>query len=295
MLKLSKLNDVRVKPIVDTKNLDPKKIVGYNFFKEPFCNVALIARKQSGKSTVVYNALQNCVQKGTNVMIFSPTHSIDKVYIKMKKMLKDKKANVECHNGFLDDNGFNVLEGFVNQMIKEEDGKKGKKGKDTTEIDEIPKAFADFGQYDYLKKDEFGKKIKKKVAEKKNKKICAETIIVIDDLSTSCRAGQTVAKILTKNRHFKLKIFLSVHSVISLSPMSLGMIDVFMLFPNLSQERIEEVSEKCGITFRGDTKKHKILHDLYSDATSKPFNFLYCDRTDGTYRKNFDQIYQITE
>lgn len=286
-MNLSKLNDITIEPVIDNSKRDPKKIVAYDWFNEPYCNVLLCARKMSGKTTVIYRALEKCVIKGTNVMIFASSVNNDATYKKMKKMLKDKGANVKTYTDFITDDGFNVIEGFLKEMSNNAEDAEEKRSSGQSEI---PRAYADFGQYDHLKPT-IGKKKKK---ENPNKKICPETIIVIDDMSTACR-HPSISRLLTKNRHYKLKVFLSCHSVVNVDPMGLRMIDVFMLFPNLSEERIEEVADKVGISFKSDTKKHKKLYDLYTHATREPYNFLYIDRNNCTYRKNFNEIYEIEE
>jgi hypothetical protein len=292
MLRLNKLNDINIKPVIDNSKRDPKKIVGYDYFNEPYSNVCLVARKQSGKTTTIFRALEKCVMKGTNVILIASSVNNDATFKKMKKMLKEKKCNVTSYTDFILDDGSNVIEEFLHLMSKDAVDEDGNKKDD--DISEIPRSFADFGQYNHLIKNEDGKKKKKPTKENPNKKICPETIIVIDDMSTACR-HPSISRLLTKNRHYKLKVFISCHSVVNLDPMGLRMIDVFMLYPNLSEERIQEVSEKVGISFKSDTKKHKKLYDIYCDATREPYNFLYIDRNNCTYRKIFNQLYELRE
>lgn len=282
------LNNISIKPVIDNSSIDPKKIVGYDMFNEPYANIACVARKMSGKTTVIYRALEKCAVKGTNVMIYASTVNNDATYKKMIKMLKDKKCNVTASPHFIDDNGVDLIQVFLDLMSKKGDEQAQKEARE-----EIPRSFADFGQYDHLIVEE-DKPKKKKKPENKNKKISPETIIILDDLSTACR-HPSISRLLTKNRHYKLKIFISCHSVVNLDPMGLRMIDYFLVFPNISEERIEELADKVGIMFKGDTKRRKVLWDVYSDATKEPYNFLYIDRLKCNYRKNFNQAYQITE
>jgi len=285
---LSKLNDISIEPIIDNSKIDPKKIVAYDWFNEPYCNVALVARKMSGKTTVIYRALEKCATKGCNVMIFASTVNNDNTYKKMVGMLKKKGCNVTTSTHFIDDNGVDQIKLFLDILSKG----------DETEIaqghEEIPKSFIDRGQYDHLIKqpDDEEKKKKKKKPKKKSGKIVPETILIFDDMST-CMRSPIISRLLTKNRHYKLKIFIACHSIVNLDRQGLRMIDYFMVFPNISEEKIEELADKVGISFKSDTKKHKVLWDLYSDATKDPYNFLYIDRVKCQYRKNFNEIYEI--
>jgi hypothetical protein len=301
-MNLQKINDIAIKPVLDNGALkDPKKIVGYDYFPEPYCNTFICGRKMSGKTVVLYRAMEHCVQKGTNVMIFASSVNNDKTYSKMKKMLKDKKCNVKTYTHFIDDNGVDLIDQFIKLKSSEYDDtgvKPGEKKEEDKSISELLRGYADFGQHDNILKSKHvdGHKEdlkKKKKKENKNKKICPETIMIFDDLADLLR-HPSLARLLVRNRHFLLKTFVIGHSIINLSPMALRMIDCFMLFPNLSEERIFEVADKVGISFRSDTKKTKKLYDLYCHATQKPYNFLYCDRNNCTYRKNFSEIYNIT-
>lgn len=288
MLKTTKINNVKIEPLIDNSKRDPKKIVGYDMFPEPYSNVFIQGRKASGKTNCLYRCMENCVQKGCDIMIFASSVNNDKTYKKMKKMLKDKKCNVTTYTHFIDDNGVDLIEQWIRLKMTKEDEKEGKKDS----LEEIPEAFADFGQYDHLIKKSDGKKKKKKKPENKNKKICPETIMIFDDLADLLR-HPSLARLVVRNRHFLLKCFILGHSIVNLSCMALRMIDTFILFPNLSEERIFELADKVGIDFRNDTKKTKKLYQIYCDATSKPYNFLTIDRNNMTYRKNFDEEYDI--
>jgi hypothetical protein len=290
-MKTTKINNVKIEPLIDNNKRDPKRIIGYDMFPEPYSNIFIQGRKASGKTNCLYRCMENCVQKGTDVMIFASSVNNDKTYAKMKKMLKDKKCNVKAYTHFIDDNGVDLIEQWLKLKMTKEDAVEDKRD---VSVEDIPSAFADFGQYDYLKKNEFGKKIKKKTAEKKNKKICPETIMIFDDLADLLRHN-SLARLVVRNRHFLLKTFILGHSIVNLSPMALRMIDTFILFPNLSEERIFELADKVGIDFKNDTKRQKKLYQIYCHATSKPYNFLCIDRNNMTYRKNFDEEYEIQE
>ena len=289
-LSVSKLNDIDIKPIIDNSKVDPKRIIGYDWFPEPYCNVALIARKMSGKSTVIYRAMEKCAIKGTNVMIFASTVNNDATYKKMVGMLKKKGCNVQTRTHFIDDNGVDNIKLFLDVLSK------GSENDEDAVAEEIPKFFIDRGQFDHIIKkpeeEEEEAKKKKKKKKKTNTKISPETILIFDDMST-CMRNKTISQLLTKNRHYKLKVFIACHSVVNLDRQGLRMIDYFMVFPNISEEKIEELADKVGISFKGDTKKNKLLWNVYSDATKEPYNFLYIDRVRCQYRKNFNEIYEI--
>lgn len=283
--ELSKLNDINIEPVIDNSKIDPKRIVGYDWFPEPYANVALIARKMSGKTTVIYRALEKCATKGMNIMIFASTVDVDNTYKKMKAMLKKKGCNVTTATHFIDERGVDKIGLFLDILSKGD-------AEETLGTSEVPKTFIDRGQFDHLIKPEDGKKKKKKPKKKVKKMIVPDTILVFDDMST-CMRSTIISRLLTKNRHYKLKVFVALHSVVNLDRQGLRMIDYFMVFPNINEEKMEELADKVGISFKDDTKKNKIIWDIYSDATKEKYNFLYIDRVKCEYRKNFNEIYEI--
>jgi len=297
-----KINDIEIKPIISKKTANAKTIRGYNFFKEPYANVCILARKNSGKSTVIYRALEECATKGTNVMIFCSTINLDETYKKMVKMLEKKKCNVSTHEHFIE-NGVNLLDQLIKILqkkaedeTKDEEKQENKVKKAPIPVIVLPNNCKIIGYEKDGSAIIEGNSIPPKQVKKqeKSKMITPENIFVFDDLSTEM-AHPSISKLLTIIRHTHSKCIISAHNVNSIAPMGLRMIDVFCLFPNISDEKIQEVCEKVGLMHKGDTKKRSLLQELYNDATSEPHNFLYIDRGNGEYRKNFNQVYKIED
>ena len=108
MFTTRKINDISVKPVISHKNETKKNVRAFDYYPSPYSNICLLARKASGKSTVIYRALEQCVTKGTNVFIFSPTVHIDPTYAKMIAMLKKKKCIVVAKEHFME-NGVDLI------------------------------------------------------------------------------------------------------------------------------------------------------------------------------------------
>lgn len=299
MFKTKEINDVSIKPVIHKTNENKNNVRAFNYYENPYSNICLMARKNSGKSTVIYRALEQCAKKGTNVFLFSPTVNIDPTYGKMVKMLKKKGCTVVAKEHFIDENGVDLI-GQLLQIFSKKD-----EVEETQEEYKPPPLlyFGDDRNYKHcnvqvggecvlVEKPPKPKKEKKEKEKKKDKLITPEHIFVFDDLSSDMR-HKSISKLMTKQRHYKLKCFLSCHSVNNLEKMALSCIDVYHIFPNISSEKIEELGEKVNITFKNDTKKDSKLQRLYDDATAKPYNFLYIDRNNGTFRKNFNHKYNI--
>lgn len=107
MIKLETINDIVVKPIL-TKKVDDKDPMFNGYF-----NLAIIAKKNSGKSVVVGNILKKYAKKGTNLWIFSSTINIDPTY---KKILEGVKGHVETFTHFIDEDKNNILDEILAQL-----------------------------------------------------------------------------------------------------------------------------------------------------------------------------------
>ena len=295
-MELRKINDVSIKPVITNNKYDKKNCRAFHMYPEPYSNVCLLARKKSGKSTVIYRALEQCCKKGTNVCIFSPTVFIDATYKKMLKMLEKKGCNVMAKEHFKEES-VDLVSEMYNSIRQAEDEKE-----DEEEEDPQPPMmlygndprFHQERQLDGTIILTAKKAKKKKKKPKKEKLLTPEYVFVFDDLSQEMRAP-SISKMLVKNRHIKCKVFLSCHNVNNLDRMAIESIDAFHVFPNIPDEKIKELAEKINLTFKSDTRHQSKLQQLYDHATEKKFNFLYIDRVNCQFRKNYDQIYDITE
>jgi len=296
MFKTKTINDIEIKPIIKGGSHDKKTIRAYDWYPEPYANICMLARKKSGKTNAIYRALEKCATKGTNVFIFSPTVHIDDTYKKMISMLKKKKCTVVAKEHFVE-NGVDLVEQLLSIFGKTdtEDQKK-----EDEYVAPPLLLFGDTQNYKMVNKQIGGectlvrkpkrepKKTAKKGKGKADKMITPEHILIFDDLSSDMKC-KTISRLLTKNRHYKLKVFIAVHSVNNLEKMGLSCVDYFHVFPNVSAEKIDELKEKVNITFKNDSKKDSKLQKLYDYATAKPYNFLYIDRVDGCFRKNYNE------
>ena len=294
MFKTKEINDITIKPVINNNNNSKNNVRAYKYYSQPYGNQALMARKNSGKSTVIFRALEQCATKGTNIFLFSPTIFLDQTYAKMMKMLARKGCNVVANEHFIDPNGVDLIEQILHIIKKKDD-------KEEDEDVYKPPPLLYFGNDKNYKavdtqvgggctlveKPKPKAKPKKEPKKGKGKKLLtAENIFVFDDLSSEMR-HKSIAKLIIKNRHYKAKTFLSCHSVNNLEKGCLSCIDVYHIFGNISNEKIEELGEKVNITFKNDSKKNSKLQQIYDYATAKPYDFLYIDRGDGTFRKNF--------
>lgn len=284
--KKEKVGNINITPVI-VQPFDPKTVHGYEWFHNPYNQVAMVARTKSGKTNLIYRILENTVKKDDNIMIFCPSVKTDATYKKMIKMLTQKKCKVKAHNHFIQGKRH-----LLNEFIAEKEGAGKQKGGKPEKLSYTNQTLEDMMFNGVRKPKKQRGDGDEEPKPKKNEKLRAKDIIIIDDLSTACR-DPGLTRFLTRSRHMKTRVFISLHAITNLHPDGLRQVSDVFLFPNINRDKIEDVCDKCGISFKDDSKKRCILWELYQDATSEPYNFLNINRQEVTYKKNFNEQYNM--
>jgi Ni2+-binding GTPase involved in maturation of urease and hydrogenase len=89
-IELKKINNVEVKgiPLLNAKDDRPAK--GANLFPFVFGNIFVVAPTNSGKTSLIYKVMKECIDSRTTVIVFSSTINNDKSWETIKKYLKLK-------------------------------------------------------------------------------------------------------------------------------------------------------------------------------------------------------------
>lgn len=98
-IRIKKINNVIVQPVPIKKN-NNIDIIGYDYFPEPFCNVFLLAKKNSGKTTVIFELLNHIVSPDLDqkIYFFVSTIRKDVIYDKIKELLDKHDIEYECYD-----------------------------------------------------------------------------------------------------------------------------------------------------------------------------------------------------
>jgi hypothetical protein len=308
-IKLQKINNVKVVPVLHAGNMDTRPVKGSELFPEVYANIGIIAKKKSGKTQVIYKVIQSCCGKSTKVVIFSSTIHKDPTYQAIKKWCKKHSIVFE---GFTDimEGKVNILDNFINKLGQEgaeydlddsmsesEDehgGKPGFFGDDGEGLDD--KSFSEseedqdesdpiFGKTKTVEQPKFDHK--RTSIQPKSKYQEPEWIVIFDDMSHALKSP-SIASLLKKNRHYKMKVVISSQYLHDLKPESFKQMDYLLLFKGLSEPKLEKVITDADLNIEQST-----LDKVYHHATLEPFNFLYIDTRQDGYRKNFDKQYII--
>ena len=93
---------------------------------------------------------------------------------------------------------------------------------------------------------------------------------------------------LKTSRHYKAKVIVSSQYIHDLSNSCIKILDYTLIFKSFYREKLLVLFESLDLSI-----DFELFEQLYQDATAQPFNFLYVDSRDNTYRKNFNKEYLI--
>jgi glycerophosphoryl diester phosphodiesterase len=272
-MKKININDIDVVPVI-VSNLNEDQILGYQYFKTLYTNIYICSKRKSGKSTVIYNILKNCVGKKTNVVFFCSTIHRDDTYKKMLEMLEKKKVNVMAHTHFIEEK-HNILQEILAELdgqLAEEKEQKTKKSSDHKVVG---------CNFDESQPEER--------RERKPKKLAPEWVFVFDDLGADLR-DPSVTQLVKVSRHYKCKVIFSSQYLHDLNVSAIKNIDVAILFRSFDEVKLLKLYEGLDVscTFQAFVTMYRI-------ATEKPFNFFYVDTREGEYRMNFNEKFILDE
>ena len=113
-MQTKQINNITIRPVVHLA-LESHEILGYDYFSTLYSNIYICSRRRSGKTTLIYNILKNCVNKRTNVVFFCSTILRDSTYKLILEMLEKKKVNVMTYDHFLNGKE-NILTGIIEEL-----------------------------------------------------------------------------------------------------------------------------------------------------------------------------------
>lgn len=284
-IKLKTINETKISKVKtdDNKNTEIK---GYDYFSEPYSNIFLLAKKKSGKTTLIYNILKNCGLKNyTKVIIICSTVNKDATYEKIKELCDKNFINNEYYDDIINDDGNNVVEDFIrnqkaNSKIKQE------KTPDKIDIQGGALKYIKFTPLEIEKHKEISEIEEDQKIETKNI-LAPEFIIVIDDLGAETR-NKHITQLLKTNRHYKCKVILSSQNLEDLQPAAIRNLDYILLFGGIPSEKLEKIREQILL----DIDENKLI-EIYKLITNKKYNFLYIDIRNELLRENFNKLIEI--
>lgn len=201
-----------VKKLVGRELKIPETII--NRVKFPICqdffpindtpNIFLCARKNSGKTTTIYNIVDRIIRDyGTKCkfIIFASTLNKDSVWQAILRLLKSKNVPYFAETSHISTSPDGTK---VNQLQRYNDLLTG------LEIDEAPKML---------------------------------TVLIFDDNSQDMR-DKNVEVILKKNRHLNMCTIISSQQLTDLKPGAITQLDYILMYSGISKDRVKEIAKK---------------------------------------------------
>lgn len=263
-LTTKKINNVKVSAV--RLPTDDRKIRGVELFPMLNANIFICAKKQSGKTMLIFKILKECANRDTNIVLCASTFNKDKMYLHMRKWFS--KHFYVCYG----DNNLSSLDALMANLKDEtpDDESENEGGEKYT----CPLKFDDDDATEEEK-------------QQKAKFQAPEYIIVIDDMAKQCRSP-CVCELMKIHRHFSSKVIISSQYIKDLSPEQIMQLDYVILFGNHTEEKLKHLFDMLDLSIEFEQ-----FLKLYHDATSAKYNFLYIDRNNNKFRKNFDEEYQL--
>lgn len=290
MFKEKKINKVQVVPVVTAPPPDAKSVKGFDLIPMAYYNLFIVAKKKSGKSSVISTLCEKTTDKHTTFFLFVSTHRIDSVWIHIKSMLEKRGNTVIALDGIYDDNGkVDQLAEIIDTLCEEKEDEEPAKMKTpfvpTKGMDALSlvgsKQLDSFGPKLFLPKESKPSPALDK-PKKAPKRRCPDFMFIFDDLSSQLRAP-SVARLLKMHRHMKASCIISSQHLHDLRPESIIQMDLAFVFKGLPDEKLEILYKLLDIGM-----PYELFDTLYKQATSEPYSFMWLNRNDESVRRCFD-------
>lgn len=248
---------------IKTPKINPKMILGYDMFPSLYANIFLCARKNSGKTTVIWNILKHRANKKSKVLIFSCTCDKDANWLFIREWLSSKEIEHQC---FTD---LEMLPSIIKQIENDNENENPKptEEKEPT-IEEL---------FPFIAKEV----IKEQKPPKPKGPISPEYFFIFDDMSSMLR-GEEISSVVKKNRHLKSEVIVSSQYPTDLNTPARNQIDYWILFKGHPLKQLETMFTAMNL----DITFEEFL-EMYHAATSLDHGFLYVDKNNCKFRINF--------
>lgn len=266
-----------VQPIPQKGAGDKRPILGRRLIPYLYASIYLVAKKRSGKTTVVRSLLHECAGKETEVIVFCPTIGNDDGWEVIKDELIAKGIKFTKYTDLYDENKVDLLKKWTIDK--------------SNPVDEPVEEPVNTKSNAYLALSE--PESKKTPKTKKPKEQAPETIFVFDDFSGSLR-NNTIAEFIKVHRHYKTKVIISSQGVKDLKPDALQNIDIWLLFKGHNKDTLEHIYKLA----TPEVEPEDFIK-MYKEATTPTpedrFPFLYADTRHEVYKHSFNEPFQLSD
>jgi hypothetical protein len=284
---------VRLKPIPYTESGGKYPVLGGAFVPHLYCSSSLVGRVGSGKTSWLFNALDQCAGPETVVLIFSSTIYSDKGWIAILKWLEENRiahsAYTSIYQTGKDGQRRNLISEFMEGCVaqgKIDLAKRESEGKAKPYEPGTPLGGNWGTEKDQKKEKEFLPTLDPYLVKIGGVKYqYAPFILIFDDLAEDLRDKQ-VDLLVRKYRHFHTKIFISSQHYVDANSPSRQNIRLWILFGGLGPSKLKLVYEASG----PDCSLEK-FERRYADATAEKYSTLVIDVENNKMYKGTEHEY----
>jgi hypothetical protein len=266
----SVVNNYKVKP-VDIPTVSTDNILGHQLFPSIFPNIFLCAKKKSGKTSVIFNIVEQCIDERTKVFLFSPTCDRDPTYVALQVRLRERGVPCITHDSILR-GGESLIDVILHELRALD-----RVATITTSDNATTRHTLDFGP----------PASERQVAGVPVKPLAPLFLFIFDDISNDLR-HRSVSTLLKCNRHYKAMCIISSQYLTDLTPASIKQLDYMLLFKSFSADKLEAIHRHLDLAVDLD----KFIQ-MYTHATTPAYSFLYVNSREEEYRQNFDKKYLL--
>lgn len=274
MFTRKKVNEYKISvPRTNNKSLDWK---GKDCLDVQYFVMAILGKRRTGKSTLIYSLLKYLASKKTIVIFFCPTFWRDATYESIRNFL-DSKNIVYTDFQEVNQNGVNNVDVLMKSFEEKNE-----------DSDEENKMIED--EQDKQSKRKGCKFKESPETKRKLKKVAPpEYILVFDDISNEIR-DKSIIKLCKNSRHYKSKIILSTQSPTDLHPHQFSQLDYCAIFKDFNNDQVKQIYERIQPSI-----SYEEFQLLYNAITSEKDRnghnaFMLVDRANSKFRQNLNCI-----
>jgi len=260
--------------------------LGHQYINHAYPNILLLAKKNSGKTNIIYNILKKCANKHTEIVIFCPTWELDDTYRQILEYLDSKDIphqqfkNIDNLKDLMDsyDKGYQI-EGSDEEQ---EEGEGQSNTNTNININTNLYSYIQSSKTPTIEKKEEIQEMKPKKSY--SKFIIPEHIFIFDDCKKMLRSP-VLNSLIATNRHYKSKVIISTQYFTDIMPDTRTCLDVICIFPKIPIDKIKRLHEDIQLS-----TELPVFEKLYLEATKKQHSFLYVDIRREQFKFNFDTL-----
>lgn len=286
MTKSKKAKDMSVvRPIKFLEEEDKRPVKGAFLIPYLYSNLGLIAKTDSGKTTVIGHLLENTIDERTKVLIVSSTIHLDKAWRAIIAKLKKRKIETMCYDSMVDEEGVNIIDTFIRVLEKDANERKIQEEEAEAEgeeekVERPVHPICMWPQSEEEKKEEQKKKKRKKVY----KDQVPDYLLILDDMNAEDLRKNTIVNLVKKNRHYRMRCIISSQSLVHITPSAYAQFFQLFVWKGLNEDYMKTLYKKMSTLIPFET-----FFELYLLATKEKYSFLNIDLRENSFRVKFSK------